>query len=116
MAKFSGKLGIVTDYQESVDEPGVYNPVYEVVNVAGDVLHQYQKNDAGEKINDDISFSHRFSFLASQRILSMITGAKTDVNGITLAYLEYYGIKLKITNIEISMPRIIITVGGRYNV
>lgn len=113
MAKFSGILGIVTDYTET--EPGIFDPVVLERKVIGDVVQRYQKNDAGETINDDISFSHRFSFLASPNIISMLNNAKSDEKGITLAYFTYYGIKLKITNIEITPPRIVITTGGRFN-
>lgn len=107
MAKFTGTLVVIYDYQD--DGTGVYKPVTKSHPIAGDLLQQYVKTDSGEKINDDLSISNRFSILASPSLISFISeGASKPI---TSMYINYYGVNLKITNIQISPPRVIFTTG-----
>ncbi len=110
MAKFTGELVVINDYKD--DGTGVYEPVKKSFPIAGDLLHQYIKTDSGEKINDDLTISNRFSILASPSLISFISYSDGSQLPITSMYIRYFGVNLKITNIELSPPRVIFTAGG----
>lgn len=110
MAKFTGTLVVIYDYKD--DGTGIYEPVTKSFPIAGDLLHQYIKTDSGEKINDDLSISNRFSILASPSLISFISDKEGNTLPVTSMKIKYFGTFLKITNIQISPPRVIFTAGG----
>lgn len=110
MAKFTGKLVVIYDYKD--DGTGIYEPVKMSTLIAGDLLQQYIKTDSGDKINDDLIISNRFSIVASPSMISFISDEKGKQLPVTSMYIEYFGANLKITNIQITPPRIIFTTGG----
>lgn len=110
MAKFTGILVVIYDYKD--DGTGIYEPVKKSYPIAGDLLQQYIKTDSGEKINDDLTISNRFSILASPSLISFISDSDGSQLPVTSMYIRYFGVNLKITNIQISPPRVIFTTGG----
>lgn len=109
MAKFTATLVVIYDYKD--DGTGIYVPQKKEFPVAGDLLQQYVKTDSSEKINDDLSISNRFSILASPSLISFISDSETNPVA-TSMYLRYFGVNIKITNIQITPPRVIFTTGG----
>ena len=87
MAKFFGVIGF-EETQET--RPGVFEPTITERNYSGDILRSSKHNDSSEQINDNVS----------------IYGMK---------YIQYMGVKWKITDVEIQHPRMTITIGGIYN-
>lgn len=110
MAKFTGVLGVVSDY---VDQGhGVYTPKIIEYAVNGDLLQASISSGSGGKINTDLSFSNRFSFIAHPNLLSILSEASTNEWPL---YLTWCGIKLKVTNVVLAPPRVTLSVGGVYN-
>lgn len=109
MAKFTATLVVISDYQD--DGTGIFTPQKKEFSVGGDLLQQYVKTDSSEKINDDLNVSNRFSIIASPSLISFISDSNTN-STISSMYLRYFGVNLKITNIQITPPRIIFTTGG----
>lgn len=108
MAKFSGNLVVVTGY---VDDTGVYKrqkAIYPVVgNLVQDRTVEVGSGDKNE--NDSLTFSNRFSFLASPRIVSVLS---VESEGVHPIYLECFGVKLRVKTVTIKWPRVEITTGG----
>lgn len=103
MAKFFGVIGF-EETQET--RPGVFEPAITERNYSGDILRSSKHNDSSEQINDNISISNQFSIVADKYAYNHIYGMK---------YIQYMGVKWKITDVEIQHPRMTITIGGIYN-
>ena len=104
MAKFYGVIGFA-EHQET--EPGVYEPVFIERKYSGDILRSSRRMEPdGEQLNDNINISNQFSILADQYAYNHVYSMK---------YLVYAGTKWRISDVEISHPRMTLTVGGIYN-
>ena len=103
MAKFHGLIGFADttdrgygDYEHSVKE----RPY------TGDILQNYRRWDASDKVIDDLDISNRISILADNYILDNL-GA--------MLYVKLYGVAWKIKSFDLAYPRITLLVGGVYN-
>jgi hypothetical protein len=104
MARFFGAVG----YAENVETvPGVWVSNIVERNYYGDIIRQTRKYKDSSSINDDLILGHELSILADPLAYDIIHSIK---------YVTVSGIKWKVTNITISRPRIILTLGGIYNV
>lgn len=103
MAKFAGLVGYVTQ-EESV--PGVWSPVDKPRMMKGDVIRQSSSTRDGDKINGDVTLSHRVSLLGD---------AYAFDNYYNIRWIDMDGARWKVTSIEIQRPRIIVTLGGLWN-
>lgn len=103
MAKYYGKVGF-----ELTEEtyPGVYEPQITEKSYSGDVISDYKRVENSGDINDNISINSKFSILADKFAIS---------NLMNIRYVEYMGVRWKVTNVEPTLPRIILTAGGVYN-
>lgn len=108
MSKFYGILGY-TITKESTDHnyPGVWvtetmeHPIY------GDIMtdtKRYENNT--NSINDNITINKKVSIIADPLVME---------NAPNMKYVKDLGVKWKITSIDISYPRLILTLGGIYN-
>lgn len=104
MARFCGKVGYV-ETQETA--PGVHSEVFTEYTYVGDVLRNLQRWDQTEYLLDNLTLNSRFS---------LIGDAFAYESWPMMRYIIYNGVKWKITSVEILRPRLIITVGGKYNV
>lgn len=103
MAKFYGKIGYLTTV-ETV--PGVWEESIEERPYYGDVLNLSKKDQVNENLNDDITLNQRVSIVADPFAYE---------NFYKMKYLEFLGTKWKITSVEVSRPRLILSAGGVYN-
>lgn len=104
MAKFHGTIGYA---QASVEtEPGVFKPGISTRPCTGEILRNSQKWENTQQLNDNFTINNRFSIIADGYI---------NQNLKKLRYLEWNGVRWKITSVEIEPPRVILTVGGVYN-
>lgn len=103
MAKFSGLVGYVIQ-DEKV--PGVWSANEQPVMMKGDVIRRSSTNQNDDKINSDITLSHR---------VSLIGDAFAFLNYYNIKWIMIGGRKWEVSSVEIQRPRIIVTVGGLYN-
>lgn len=101
--RFYGKVGYVTTV---TDDYGVTRPSREERNYYGDVQKLSTKWQTADKVNDDITASHRISILADPYAVENFPYIK---------YVEWMGTEWRVNNVEVSYPRIILTIGGVYN-
>ena len=104
MAKFHGNVGYAVDVET---EPGLW--------VTGPVLRPYygdvsrtssRYQDVDNKLNDDLSLSMEISIVADQFSYE---------NFSHIRFVEYMGVRWRVTNVEIRHPRLVLTIGGVYN-
>lgn len=104
MARYSGKVGYA-DTAETA--PGVWKPVIKERKMKGDIIREYSNYQSSGQLNDDISLNHR---------VSLIGDAYAFDNYFNLKWIEVSGHKWKVKSVEIQRPRIIVTLGGVWNV
>lgn len=103
MAKFYGKIG----YANTVEtKPGVYEEQIVERSYYGDLIRNTRRLQSADQVNDDINISNEISIVADPYATN---------NFHTMRYAVFMGTKWKISNIEVSYPRLILTLGGVYN-
>ena len=103
MAKFYGKIG----YANTVEtKPGVYEEQIVERSYYGDLIHNTSRLQSADQVNDIINISNEISIVADPYATN---------NFHTMRYAVFMGTKWKISNVEVSYPRLILTLGGVYN-
>ena len=103
MAKFYGKIG----YANTVEtKPGVYEEQIVERSYYGDLNRNTRRLQSADQVNDDINISNEISIVADPYATN---------NFHTMRYAVFMGTKWKISNVEVSYPRLILTLGGVYN-
>lgn len=103
MARFAGLVGYVTQ-EEKV--PGVWSPSENPRVMKGDIIRQSSSVQNDNKVNSDISLGHR---------ISLIGDAYAFDNYYNIKWIDVDGCKWETTSVEVQRPRIIVSLGGRYN-
>ena len=104
MAKWHGVIGFVQAVESS---PGVWTMNPTERNYYGDILNRYIKLENGEGLNDDIIIMNKISVVAD-------SFARNNIG--YMKYISWSGAKWKIKSVEVAYPRVILTIGGLYNV
>lgn len=103
MAKFYGKVGYGISKETAsgvwVDEI-VERPYY------GELVRNTRKMQMSDKVIDDINIANEISILADPFARD---------NFQYMRYVEFMGVKWKVTTIEVQFPRLILSIGGLYN-
>lgn len=103
MAKFYGKIG----YASTVEtKPGVYEEQIVERSYYGDLIRNTRRLQSADKVNDDINISNE---------ISIVSDPYATNNFHTMRYVVFMGTKWKVSNVEVSYPRLILTLGGVYN-
>lgn len=103
MAKFYGKIG----YANTVEtKPGVYEEQIVERSYYGDLIRNTRRLQSADQVNDDINISNEISIVADPYATN---------NFHTMRYAVFMGTKWNISNVEVSYPRLILTLGGVYN-
>lgn len=103
MAKWFGKIG----YAETVEtNPGVWKEQITVRDYYGDLTRNTRRLQSADKVNDDLNISNELSIVSDPYAIN---------NFHSMRYAEFMGAKWKINNVEVSYPRLILTLGGVYN-
>lgn len=103
MAKFAGLVGYVTQGEKA---PGVWSAIETPVMMKGDVIRQSVSSQNGDKINSDITLSHRVSLMGDSYALN---------NYFNIKWIEIDGRKWQVTSVELQRPRLIVSLGGLWN-
>lgn len=104
MAKFYGKVGFLRIDETAQD---VYGEILTERLYKGDVIRNQKRYQSSESLNDDVVLSNNISIVAD---------SYANENVFAIKYVIYKGLPWKVTNVEIQRPRIILTLGGKYNV
>ena len=103
MAKFYGSVGFA---KSKVDDLGVAREVITTRSYYGDVNRNIRRLQATDNLNDDIQINNEFSIVADPY---------ANENFHAIRYVEYMGIKWKVSAVEVRYPRLILNAGGVYN-
>lgn len=108
MAKFYGKIGYGVS-SESETQPGVWTQGYTERDAVGEYLKNTRQLESHDKVNDDININSIISIVSDPYASQHFHLIKYAKDGRT-------GIAWKVINVEVQYPRLILTLGGVYNV
>ena len=91
---------------ESETKPGTWEEVITERKYFGDVTKDFRKSQSSDKIVRDVTIGNQFSILADPFAFENLEFMK---------YIKHLGIAWTIESIEVQYPRLIISVGGRWN-
>ena len=103
MAKFYGSVGYA-DLVETV--PGVWEEQITEHPYYGDLTRNTRQLQNGDSINDNINIANEISIVADPF-------ARQNFH--KMRYVIYMDTKWKVSKVEVSYPRLILTIGGLYN-
>lgn len=104
MSKFYGAVG----YAETVEtSPGVWEEQITERNYYGDVIRNTRRLQGADKVNDDINISNEISIVADPY---------ANDHFYAIRYVVFQGAKWKVSNVDVQYPRLILSLGGLYNV
>ena len=104
MAKFYGTIG----YAETMEtKPGVHEERITERQYFGDLVRNTRKLQTSDQLNDDVNVANE---------ISIVSDPFANENFHSMRYVAFMGARWKITNVEVQYPRLILTVGGVYNV
>lgn len=103
MAKYYGEIG----YAEMKEiRPGVWEEQIIKRMHYGEYHRNIRRLQPSGQVNDNITISNEISIVADPY---------TEPNFHSMRYAEFMGAKYKIDNVEVSSPKLILTLGGLYN-
>lgn len=103
MPKFFGTVGFA---EQSETSPSVWEEVITEREYFGDTIKDLRRLESGASVNDDLSISNSFSIVADPYAYD---------NFHKMRYVNWMGSKWKVTSVEVSRPRLILSIGGIYN-
>lgn len=103
MSKFCGIVGFFTTVET---EPGLWENKNIEKKYYGDITRNFVKYQMNSQINNDIQINNN---------VSIIMDPFASENFQHIQFIKYLGFKWKVTNAEVQYPRLILTLGGRYN-
>ena len=104
MAKVYVKVG----YADTVETaPGVLEEQITERDYYGELLRNSRRLQTASQVNDDISISNEISILSDPYAIQ---------NFHSIRYVEFMGTKWKVPTGEVQYPRLILSLGGVYNV
>lgn len=102
--KFYGSIGF---WIESVEvKPGVYKSKMIERPYCGDVNWNNRHFQQSENQNDTIKLNNQ---------ISILDDLYSHQNLASIRYVVWNGVKWRVTNVEVSYPRLVLTIGGVYN-
>ncbi len=103
MARWYGLVGFgVTEETK----PGVWKEVVRDRPYYGDLIRDTRKYSTPSTLNDNLDINNQISILADAFAYDHFH---------TIRYVELYGARWKVSNVEVQRPRLILSVGGVYN-
>jgi len=104
MSKFCGKLGYS---KTSETKPGVWVETIVEKDIIGNVIRNTSKLENNSKVNQDITINNQISIVADPELTQ---------NFHQIKYVKYWGVDWTVNLVEVQYPRLILTLGGEYNV
>jgi len=103
MAKFYGVIGYAIQEETA---PGVWSDTVVERKYRGDVLQNQNRWQSSDKVNDDFVIDNKLSIISDPFAYENIQHIK---------YVQWMGVKWKVSKVEIMRPRLILTIGGVYS-
>ena len=104
MAKFYGTIG----YAETVQtRPGIWEEQLIERKYFGELIRNIRNLSASDQLNDNLNIANEVSILADPY---------ANQNFHAMRYIEFMGAKWKINSVRVEYPRLVLTIGGVYNV
>ena len=103
MARYCGEIGFSTSKKVA---PGVYEDEITERKYYGDVTKDFRKNENSDKVVRDVDIRNIFSVVADPFAFENLSFIK---------YIKYLGIAWNVESVEVQYPRLIISVGGKWN-
>lgn len=104
MARFYGNVGFVHTAETKL---GVYENQETVKQYTGDVLSDRRRwEQTSDTRNSNLTIDNRISIVSDSYALE---------NFSYIRFVEWMGVKWSVTNLEIQLPRLILTIGEVYN-
>ena len=104
MAKFHGAIGYALPGETA---PGVWTDTIVEKTYRGDVILDQNRWQPGDKVNDDLDIDNSISIIADKYAYQNLGKMK---------YIIWEGSAWKIKSFRVNRPRIILQIGGVYNV
>ena len=104
MARWFGKVG----YSEAVETaPGVWTPQDIVREYYGDVVRNTTRwTGNSDSTNDDLTINSQISIVSDPFAIAHFHAIK---------WIEFMGVRWKVTNIDPQPPRLLLSLGGVYH-
>ena len=107
MARFHGVVGFIKTVEtDPENHPSVWEEKKIERKYYGDVMRNTHRWDQNGTVNDNLVINNTISIVADSFATKNL-GA--------MRYVEWQGVRWKITNVEVQRPRLILTIGGIYN-
>lgn len=104
MDKFYGAIGYGVNKETS---PGVWTLQITERTYFGDVLHNARRYQSNEQLNDELTINNRISIVADPYAYQHFH---------EIRYIVWMGTKWTVNSVEVSSPRLVLEIGGVYNV
>ncbi len=102
--KYCGNIGFAVTEETA---PSVWTETITERKYYGDVIKMSKRERDSQKVNDDILYpNNKISIIADPFIRDNLH---------TIRYIVWMNTKWKISNVEVSFPRLILDIGGVYN-
>ena len=105
MPKYYDEIGFATT-SEDPEGSGIWKSTITKKNYSGDVLNATRRIEVGDTVNPDLNVSNRISIVANEYAMQ---------NFHSIRYATYLGTKWRVSNVEVQVPRLILSLGGLYN-
>ena len=104
MAKWYGVIG----FAETVEtEPGLWEEQITERSYYGDIVRNIRKQQPSGGVNDNINVANE---------ISIVSDPYANENFHAMRYANFMGTMWKISSVEVQYPRLILSIGGVYNV
>ncbi|MDD4275619.1 MAG: hypothetical protein PHO33_01390 [Clostridia bacterium] len=104
MSKFCGVIGYSRTYES---KPGVWKDGITEKDITGDLIKNTSKLETNSKVNQDITINNQISIVADPEITQNFRFIK---------YVKFWGVAWTVESVTEQYPRLILTLGGEYNV
>lgn len=105
MAKWYGKIGYAEGTVETT--PGIWEEAIIERSYYGDIIRDTSKYQNSSSINGEVDIANRLSIVADPYAMQ---------NFHAMRYVEFMGVKRLVTTVEVQYPRLLLSIGGIYNV
>lgn len=104
MAKFYGAIGFA---ETEETDPGVWEEKIVEHSYSGDLIRNIRRLESASSVNDNVNITNEISIVADPY---------AEQNMYAMRYVVFKGSKWKISSVEVNYPRLLLIIGGLYNV